>query len=151
MRCNGSSDAKGRGIFVGLEPSRSTGAYKLWAHEVGVDAIDGQLIYPVRSFFETADISLPVQQGINKALQVVRDSGAASVPMHLRGTGYSGASELGHGVGYKYPHDSTGAVIEQQYLPETITDTKFYAPKALGREVEFASLWARLRRIIRGK
>ena len=105
----------------------------------------------VTIYLALAPKSNSAYQAINKALQVVRDSGAASVPMHLRGTGYSGASELGHGVGYKYPHDSTGAVIEQQYLPETITDTKFYAPKALGREVEFASLWARLRRIIRGK
>ena len=45
--------------------------YKLWVHEVGVDAIDGQLIYPIQSFFETADISLPIQQGLNRALQVL--------------------------------------------------------------------------------
>lgn len=48
-----------------------TPLYKLWVHEVGVDAIDGQLIYPVRSFFETADLSLPLTQGINRALQVL--------------------------------------------------------------------------------
>lgn len=45
--------------------------YKLWVHEVGVDAIDGQNIYPIQSFFETADLSLPVTQGINRALQVL--------------------------------------------------------------------------------
>ncbi|MEY2674452.1 MAG: hypothetical protein RLZZ514_1017 [Actinomycetota bacterium] len=88
---------------------------------------------------------------INSALQAVHDDGAASVPMHLRGTGYSGASALGHGVGYKYPHDSSGAVVGQQYLPEALKDARFYKPKVLGREVELASLWARIRRIIRGK
>lgn len=64
--------------------------YKLWVHEVGVDAIDGQDIYPIRSFFETADISLPVQQGINRALQVLVmepdfvQSGDMTVEVHGR-------------------------------------------------------------------
>ena len=90
-------------------------------------------------------------QAINEALQVVRDNGAASVPMHLRGTGYAGAAAQGHGVGYKYSHDSPSAVAEQQYLPHELRDAVFYHPKEMGREIELASLWARLRRIIRGK
>jgi putative ATPase len=90
-------------------------------------------------------------QAINDALQVVRDNGAASVPMHLRGTGYAGATAQGHGVYYKYSHDSPSAVAQQQYLPDELRDAVFYHPKEMGREVELASLWARLRRIIRGK
>ena len=27
------------------------------------------------------------------------------VPQHLKGSNYSGAKKLGHGTGYKYPHD----------------------------------------------
>ncbi len=88
---------------------------------------------------------------INSALQTVRDKGAASVPMHLRGSGYSGATQLGHGAGYKYPHDSSGAVVEQQYLPEALNGAAFYKPKMLGREIDLAALWVRIRRIIRGK
>jgi hypothetical protein len=45
--------------------------YKLWIHEVGVDEIDGLNIQPVRSYFETADMSLPVMRQENKALQVL--------------------------------------------------------------------------------
>lgn len=45
--------------------------YKLWIHEVGVDEIDGLNIQPVRSYFETADMSLPVMSQENKALQVL--------------------------------------------------------------------------------
>ena len=44
--------------------------YRLWIHEQGVDAIDGQNIQPIQSYFETADISLPVQKGDNHALEV---------------------------------------------------------------------------------
>ncbi len=45
--------------------------YRLWIHEVGVDEIDGLNIQPVRSYFETADMSLPVMSQENKALQVL--------------------------------------------------------------------------------
>ena len=45
--------------------------YKLWIHEVAQDEIDGLSILPVLSFFETADMSLPVMTQENKALQVL--------------------------------------------------------------------------------
>jgi hypothetical protein len=45
--------------------------YRLWVHEVGVDAIDGLNLQPVLSYFETADLSLPVTAQENKALQVL--------------------------------------------------------------------------------
>ena len=45
--------------------------YKFWVHEVGTDEIDGQSIFPVQSYFETGDISLPATQGVSKALQTV--------------------------------------------------------------------------------
>jgi hypothetical protein len=45
--------------------------YKLWVHEVGTDEIDGIDIQPVYSFFETADLSMPVMSQENKALQVL--------------------------------------------------------------------------------
>ena len=48
-----------------------TPEYRLWVHEVGTDAIDGQSIQPIQSFFETGDLSLPVSAQTNKAIQVL--------------------------------------------------------------------------------
>lgn len=45
--------------------------YKLWVHEVGTDAIDGQDVQPIQSYFETGDISLPALSGQNRAMQVL--------------------------------------------------------------------------------
>jgi hypothetical protein len=45
--------------------------YKLWVHEVGTDAIDGQSVQPIQSYFETGDISLPALSGQNRAMQVL--------------------------------------------------------------------------------
>jgi hypothetical protein len=45
--------------------------YNFWIHETGKDAINGQSLQPILSYFETADISLPAQKQVNKALQVL--------------------------------------------------------------------------------
>jgi hypothetical protein len=45
--------------------------YSFWVHEVGTDEIDGTSINPILSYFETGDMSLPVQSQTNKALQVL--------------------------------------------------------------------------------
>ena len=45
--------------------------YRFWVHEIGTDEIDGLTVNPIRSFFETADLSLPVQSQTNNALQVL--------------------------------------------------------------------------------
>ena len=45
--------------------------YNFWIHETGTDAISGQNQQPILSYFETADISLPAQKQVNKALQVL--------------------------------------------------------------------------------
>ena len=44
--------------------------YLLWQHETGTDEIDGQNITAVPSFFETADMSLMVGQGVSKWIRV---------------------------------------------------------------------------------
>lgn len=44
--------------------------YQFWLHEVGRDKVDGLSTHPIRSFFETADISLPVQAGQNSGMRI---------------------------------------------------------------------------------
>jgi len=45
--------------------------YRVWIQEQGVDEIDGQIINPVRSYFETADLS-SLTQGKNEYLRITR-------------------------------------------------------------------------------
>ena len=64
--------------------------YRLWLHETGVDEIDGLNIQPVLSYFETADMSLPVTAQENRSLQVLMlepdfvQSGDMTVAVHGR-------------------------------------------------------------------
>lgn len=45
--------------------------YKLWVHETGVDAIDGQDMQPIESFFETGEITMATENNSNKAVSVL--------------------------------------------------------------------------------
>lgn len=56
------------------------------------------------------------------------------VPKHLRDAHYPGAGALGHGTGYKYPHDYPGGWVQQQYMPDELIGHKYYFPKDIGAE-----------------
>ena len=56
------------------------------------------------------------------------------VPIHLRDTSFRGADKLGHGKGYKYPHDFPGHVVEQEYMPPSVKGKRYYIPGELGSE-----------------
>jgi putative ATPase len=56
------------------------------------------------------------------------------VPQHLRDTSYHGASQLGNGKGYKYPHDFEKHYTPQQYLPDNLAGTVYYQPSDEGYE-----------------
>jgi putative ATPase len=66
------------------------------------------------------------------------ESDAASadpVPLHLRDTSYPAARKLGHGKGYKYPHDYEGNWVEQEYRPARFGGEKYYEPSGQGEEI----------------
>lgn len=58
----------------------------------------------------------------------------STVPKHLRDAHYPGAGALGHGTGYKYPHDYPGGWVQQQYMPDELIGHKYYFPKEIGAE-----------------
>lgn len=97
-------------------------------------------------FLATAPKSNSVGRAIGAAREMVQSGPTPSVPLHLRGSGYRGAAELGHGEGYDYSHDHPGGVVAQQYFPDGVPPTAIFRPGDLGREGEIAE---RLREIDR--
>ena len=64
------------------------------------------------------------------------------VPPHLRDASYRSAKVIGHGAGYDYPHDhdhdELGAWVDQRYLPDALSDRRWYDPSRHGHEQEVA-------------
>lgn len=61
----------------------------------------------------------------NKAKKDIYDFGSLPVPMHLRNAPTKLMKELGYGKGYKYAHDFKDAKVDQQHLPDKISDHKY--------------------------
>lgn len=80
----------------------------------------------------TAPKSNAVVEGINAALQDLKDKPLGQVPQHLASGGYKGAEKLGKGIGYEYPHSFPGGWIEQQYMPDEFAGAKYYKPPETG-------------------
>ena len=64
---------------------------------------------------------------IDAAMDDVKREGNQPPPPHLRDASYRGAKDLGHGIGYRYPHAS-GGWVDQQYLPDRLSGRKYYVP-----------------------
>jgi putative ATPase len=98
----------------------------------------------------TAPKSNAVTTAIGAALADVRAGHGGAVPAHLRDAHYSGAKRIGHGHGYRYPHDDPRGVVTQRYAPEGLDERDYYQPSSHGSERAVAERLPRLRRIVRG-
>jgi putative ATPase len=74
---------------------------------------------------------------INRAMKDVAERQPPPVPMYLRDSSYPGAKKLGHGKGYKYPHDHPGGHVEQDYVPQDTKSQPYYVPSDRGHEAKF--------------
>ena len=73
---------------------------------------------------------------INKAQQLVKQTGDLSVPIHLRNAPTKLMKELGYGEEYKYSHDFPNNFTEQDFLPKELNGTKLFEPGDNARERE---------------
>jgi putative ATPase len=65
---------------------------------------------------------------INKAMQLVQNTGDLSIPLHLRNAPTKLMKENGYGDGYQYAHDYKSGESDMECLPDEIKGTKLYKP-----------------------
>jgi putative ATPase len=71
--------------------------------------------------------------------------------MHIRNAPTRLMKDLGYGSGYRYDHDEAGAVAAgQQFLPDALVGTEFYAPTQRGLEAKIADKLTQLRAMKKG-
>lgn len=100
-------------------------------------------------YLATAPKSNSTIAAIDTAIAEVKAGGIGRVPPPLRDAHYAGAKQLGHGKGYRYPHDFPSGVVGQQYLPDPLVGREYYQPTELGWEREISTRLEKLRRITR--
>lgn len=83
---------------------------------------------------------------LDRAWDDIRKGRVDDIPDFLKDAHYSGAAQLGRGIGYKYPHDF-GGWVDQQYLPDILKDTEYYVPKERGAEKAYAASYNRIKEL----
>ena len=104
-------------------------AYQMLGSPEGELALAEAVVY-----LATAPKSNAIYTAFGKAQDVAKEKGALPVPLKLRNAPTRLMKEAGYGKDYKYPHDYDNAYVEETYLPDEISDIKFYHPTDRGEE-----------------
>lgn len=94
------------------------------------------------TYLASAPKSNAVIRAYGAARKAVKATGPLPVPPHLLNATTKIQRRMGHGEGYRYPHDLGGIAPGERYLPEALQGQRFYEPTENGAEAERA---ARLR------
>ena len=82
---------------------------------------------------------------INKAQQLVQQTGNLDIPLPLRNAPTTLMKQLGYGENYLYSHDFPGNFAEQEFLPSEIKGTNFFQAGSSSKEQEIeqtiSTLW----------
>lgn len=83
---------------------------------------------------------------IDAALADIEAGEAGEIPAHLKDSHYGGAQKLGHGQGYKYPHNYKNSYVKQDYLPEKLRGRKYYNPGENKNENTIRKYWEEVKK-----
>ncbi|MGZ8766541.1 MAG: replication-associated recombination protein A [Acidimicrobiia bacterium] len=86
-------------------------------------------------YLARAPKSSSVTAALGAAFADVRERTTSGVPNHLRDSHYPGAQALGHGEGYRYPHDDPSGWVAQDYRPPEVVGRRYWTPSGHGRDV----------------
>ena len=102
-------------------------------HFIGVP--EGNLaLAEAAAYLATAPKSNSLYSAYSSIQNEVKNGKNEPVPLHLRNAVTKLMKESGYGKGYKYAHNFPGHVVDQQHLPDSLKDKKFYFPGELGYE-----------------
>jgi len=71
---------------------------------------------------------------IDKALQVVKETGDLPIPLALRNAPTKLMKDLGYAKDYKYAHNFPESFVQQEFMPKELSGTSFYQAKDNARE-----------------
>ncbi len=100
-------------------------------------------------YLGTAPKSNAAYRALGKATDWARKHGSPMPPKHILNAPTSLMKNLGYGKGYRYDHEAAEGFSGQDYFPDGMARTRFYAPREVGFERDIAKrleYWERLRR-----
>ena len=97
-------------------------------------------------YLATSAKSNSATTAIGAAMQLVKETGDLSIPLHIRNAPTKLMKDLNYGKDYKYAHSFEGNFVDLEFLPDTIKGKKLYEPGSNARELEIRNnlkkMWA---------
>ena len=85
-------------------------------------------------YLATSAKSNSAYEAINKAQQIVKETGDLSIPLHLRNAPTQLMEDIGYGKNYKYAHHGENNFIDQEFFPKELSGRKIYKPGSNPKE-----------------
>lgn len=85
-------------------------------------------------YLATSPKSNSTYLAIDKALEIVEQTGDLPVPLHIRNAPTKLMKEIGYGRDYMYSHDYAGHFVQQQFMPDALQTLELYTPCDNDRE-----------------
>jgi putative ATPase len=90
------------------------------------------------AYLACAPKSNAVITAYGKSRKDAMEHGNLPVPPHILNAPTQLHKQLGHGRGYKYPHNFEGNYVREEYLPEKLRGRRYYEPSENGAEADIA-------------
>ena len=85
-------------------------------------------------YLATAPKSNALYKAYNEVRRDIEKTGSLPVPLHIRNAPTRLMRELDYGKGYRYAHDDTEGLVDQEHLPDELCGRKYYHPTNRGYE-----------------
>jgi len=118
------------------DPRGLTLALNAWEAQERLGSPEGELaIAQALVYLACAPKSNAVYTAFNTAMDEAKSGGSVDVPMHLRNASTSLMKQLDYGGSYRYAHDEPGGYAAgENYLPEALSEQRYYYPTERGLE-----------------
>jgi putative ATPase len=122
-------------------------AMNAWDAQQRLGSPEGELVLAQAVvYMACAAKSNAVYVAYKAAMQAAKNSGSLPVPLHLRNASSQLMESLGYGETYRYAHNEPDAYASgENYFPEELLGSNFYAPVPRGLEIKIKEKLARLK------
>jgi putative ATPase len=102
-------------------------------------------------YLATAPKSNAIYKAYNDVRRDIEKTGSLPVPLHIRNAPTRLMRDLDYGKGYRYAHDDTDGLVEQEHLPEELSGRKYYYPTNRGHEALVKDRLTKWRHILQAR
>ena len=102
-------------------------------------------------YLATAPKSNAIYKAYKEVLSDIEKTGSLPVPLHIRNAPTRLMRDLDYGKGYRYAHDDTDGLVDQEHLPDKLSGRKYYHPTNRGHEALVKDRLTKWRQILKAR